>query len=94
MYLQHSSSPSPHQKEDPQTGAEKLETNLQFYYMSRQSMSDVVIFKNFDSDPDVAATFAPHASFRHPGLKGGDENVQPRESVEVRALVFNYARDE
>ena len=27
-----------------------------FYYMSKQSKNDVVIFKNFDSNPDVAAS--------------------------------------
>lgn len=66
----------------------------EFWYMSKQSMEDVVIFKNFDSEDDAGATFAPHASFRHPALREGDENVQRRESIEVRALVFTYSKED
>jgi hypothetical protein len=34
---------------------------------------------------------APHASFRHPDCP---EVFQPRESIEVRALVFTYPKTE
>jgi hypothetical protein len=30
--------------------------SLQFFYMSRQGMDDVLVFKNFDSDEEVGAT--------------------------------------
>jgi len=60
--------------------------------MSNQGVEDVVVFKNFDSafDGETGAGFAPHASFRHPDWKDGDD-VERRESIEVRALVFTYA---
>ncbi|KAL8834254.1 MAG: hypothetical protein Q9170_003841 [Blastenia crenularia] len=61
-----------------------------FYYMSRQSKNDVLIFKNFDSKRGVSATCAPHASFLHPNT---DADVIPRESIEVRAFVFTYPQD-
>ncbi|KAH8596649.1 methyltransferase CmcJ [Bisporella sp. PMI_857] len=59
-----------------------------FYYMSNQSKDDVLIFKNFDSSPEVAAAYAPHASFLHPNCP---KDATPRQSIEVRALVFTYS---
>ncbi|KAL9609701.1 MAG: hypothetical protein Q9167_005551 [Letrouitia subvulpina] len=72
----------------------------QFYYMSKQSKNDVLIFKNFDSKRDVDAPsnkhrllideiVAPHASFLHPDATA---DATPRESIEVRALVFTYLK--
>lgn len=59
-----------------------------FYYKSGMGKEDVLIFKNFDSE-QVNASFAPHASFNHPSCP---EIFVERESIEVRALVFTYAK--
>ncbi|KIW66777.1 hypothetical protein PV04_06072 [Phialophora macrospora] len=58
-----------------------------FYFMSRQTKDEVLIFKNFDSAETPAATYAPHASFLDPDIP---EAFTPRQSIEVRALVFTY----
>ncbi|MCJ1424315.1 hypothetical protein MMC29_002202 [Sticta canariensis] len=62
-----------------------------FYYMSKQSKNEVLIFKNFDSKSDVEAKYAPHASFLHPYAT---VNTPPRESIEVRAFVFTFPPQE
>ncbi|MCJ1467360.1 hypothetical protein MMC07_005984 [Pseudocyphellaria aurata] len=62
-----------------------------FYYMCKQSKSEVLIFKNFDSRFDVEAKYAPHASFHHPHAT---INTPPRESIEVRAFVFTFPSEE
>ncbi|KAH8173483.1 hypothetical protein LIA77_07738 [Sarocladium implicatum] len=56
-----------------------------WYYVSRQRPDEVLLFKNFDSAGDVAAKYAPHGSFKVPELR---EGWKPRESIEVRALIF------
>ncbi|KIY02876.1 uncharacterized protein Z520_01341 [Fonsecaea multimorphosa CBS 102226] len=58
-----------------------------FFYMSRQTRDEILIFKNFDSAEGVAATCAPHASFLDPAVPPA---FIPRQSIEVRALVFTY----
>lgn len=77
-----------------------------FYYKSGMGKEDVLIFKNFDSEQVNAScelrnctfcretcaddnTVAPHASFNHPSCP---EIFVERESIEVRALVFTYAK--
>jgi hypothetical protein len=62
-----------------------------FYYFHHQSKEDILIFKNFDSDPSAKARYAPHTSFRHPACP---INAIPRKSVEVRALVFTFPQIE
>ena len=85
-----------------------------WYYMSSQGKSDVLIFKNFDSDSHSGARGepqpprpltndsaiekgkrmliiefigTPHCSFQNPTRS---DKSEPRQSVEVRALVFTY----
>lgn len=78
-----------------------------YYYMDKQSKEDVLIFKNFDSKEGIKARCAykkimylrrpvlmiladaPHGSFLHPH---GGEAAVPRQSIEVRALVFTYPK--
>ncbi|RSM12642.1 hypothetical protein CEP52_002298 [Fusarium oligoseptatum] len=55
-----------------------------FYFYGGQGKEDVLIFKNFDS-LDGVCPYAPHAAFRDPVLRPRGE---PRESIEVRCLVF------
>ncbi|KAK7402579.1 hypothetical protein QQX98_011684 [Neonectria punicea] len=59
-----------------------------WYYMSQQSVEDVLLFKTYDSDPGTGAKHCPHAAFRHQAVP---EGTQPRESIEVRALIFSNA---
>ncbi|KAL4953498.1 hypothetical protein BDW69DRAFT_194817 [Aspergillus filifer] len=56
----------------------------QWYYMSRQDVGDVLLFKGFDTREDCVK-YTPHTSFT-PLI--GAERSRPRVSVEVRALVF------
>lgn len=56
-----------------------------WYYLSKQHPDEVTIFKNFDSSTKVKATRAAHGSFSYNSSKSG---ISPRESIEVRALVF------
>lgn len=58
-----------------------------WYYMSEQGCNDVLIFKTFDSDPNVQSRATPHGAFKLEDC--GD--VEPRSSIEARALVFTYA---
>ncbi|CCF32719.1 methyltransferase CmcJ [Colletotrichum higginsianum] len=61
-----------------------------WYYLGEQRPDEVLLIKMFDSDSSVSAQRCPHVSFRHP-LAPPD--AKPRRSIEVRALVFDDARD-
>jgi len=61
-----------------------------WYYMSKQTKEDVVMFKIFDSDPNVSAVSTPHSSFQLPDIQ---KDAEPRMSIEVRALVFTYPEE-
>jgi hypothetical protein len=54
-----------------------------WHYLSDMKPEEVFIFKNFDSNKDVPAWRCAHTSVEIPGT----ENLPPRESIEVRALV-------
>ncbi|KAJ5160565.1 uncharacterized protein N7482_007569 [Penicillium canariense] len=58
-----------------------------WYYLSQQQNNEVAMFKNFDSDDDVTK-YAPHCSFVP---LSQDPSNRPRQSIEVRALVFTYS---
>ncbi|KAK8008067.1 hypothetical protein PG991_010618 [Apiospora marii] len=58
-----------------------------WHYLSRQSPEEVTLIKISDSKGgDVQARHCPHASFEHKVQRQG---VLPRESIEVRVLVFS-----
>ncbi|KAF2105157.1 hypothetical protein BDV96DRAFT_509883 [Lophiotrema nucula] len=57
-----------------------------WYYLSDQRPDEVVLFKMFDSKPNIKARNCPHASFQHREIPA---QTLPRESIEVRALVFS-----
>jgi hypothetical protein len=44
--------------------------------------------KCYDSETDGRARFAPHSAFTDPNAPA---NAAPRESIELRALVFHHA---
>ena len=51
-----------------------------------RSLSDeALVFKGFDSDKTARTRFTPHTAFEDPAAPAGK---LPRESIEVRALVF------
>ncbi|KXJ88484.1 hypothetical protein Micbo1qcDRAFT_17472 [Microdochium bolleyi] len=56
-------------------------------YVGNHEPDEALLIKMFDSDSSVAARRLLHASFRHPSAAA---DCQPRKSIEVRALLFNY----
>jgi len=54
-----------------------------WWFLSDQCRDEVLLFKIFDTDETVAR-FCPHASFDWPA----DAHAKPRESIEIRAMVF------
>lgn len=57
----------------------------QWYYLYGQTPSEVTLIKCFDSKLDGRARRVPHTAFVNPDTVDED----PRESIEVRALVFH-----
>ncbi|KAI9021843.1 methyltransferase [Hyaloraphidium curvatum] len=57
-----------------------------WYYLPRQTPEEVLLFKQFDSEP-AQVRFAPHSAFKDPNAppEGG---FAPRESIELRLFVF------
>ncbi|RDW86107.1 uncharacterized protein DSM5745_02749 [Aspergillus mulundensis] len=63
--------------------------SCQWYYMSRQDVEDVLLFKGLDSE-EGSVKYTPHTSFTPLKNPGSDSPPsRPRVSVEVRALVFS-----
>ncbi|KAI1408034.1 putative 7 alpha-cephem-methoxylase [Hypoxylon sp. FL1857] len=59
-------------------------SGYKWYFMNRQTQDEVLFMKMNDSDDSVKAKCCPHASF----AQSTDLDAKPRESIEVRALVF------
>ncbi len=60
-----------------------------WFYLPRMQIDEVLLLKCFDSEEDGRARFTPHTAFIDPVKQ---ENARPRESMELRALVFHRAR--
>ena len=60
------------------------ETHAWFYF-PKMKRNEAIIFKVYDSETDGRARFTPHTSFEDPTTP---KSAMPRESIEVRALVF------
>jgi hypothetical protein len=56
-----------------------------WYYVPDMLPQEALLLKCYDSATDGRARFAPHSAFAHPDA--GDD-VLPRESIEIRALLF------
>ena len=56
-----------------------------WYYFPRLKRSEAILLKCYDSEDDGRARFTAHTSFDDPNSQ---PNAAPRESIEVRALVF------
>ena len=57
----------------------------EWYYFPKMTRNEAVVFKVFDSATDGRARFTAHAAFVDPMSPA---NAGPRESIEMRALVF------
>lgn len=57
-----------------------------WYYFPYMSNDELLVFKQWDSEPDLPARFCFHSAFKLPGQYHPD--VPPRQSCEVRALCF------
>jgi hypothetical protein len=56
-----------------------------WYYFPRMQRNEAILLKCYDSKDDGRARFTAHTSFEDPNSPA---NAAPRESIEVRALVF------
>jgi hypothetical protein len=56
-----------------------------WYYFPRMERNEVILLNCYDSKDDGRACFTAHTSFEDPT---SPHNAAPRESIEVRALVF------
>jgi hypothetical protein len=59
-----------------------------WYYVPEMETQEVLLLKCYDSNTDGRARFAPHTAFADPTTP---HNAPPRESIELRALVFHAA---
>ena len=57
-----------------------------WYYVPSMEADEVLLLKCYDSKTDGRARFAPHTAFADPTTPPG---APPRESIELRALVFH-----
>jgi hypothetical protein len=59
-----------------------------WYYVPRMEAEEVLLLRCYDSKTDGRARFAPHTAFADPTTS---PDAPPRESIELRALVFHAA---
>ena len=59
-----------------------------WYYFSQMRVDEVLLVKCYDSAMDGRARFAPHSAFTDPTTP---PDAPPRESIELRTLVFHPA---
>jgi hypothetical protein len=58
-----------------------------WFYVPGMRADEALLLKCFDSKTDGRARFAPHSAFTDPM---GPGDAPPRESIEVRALIFHH----
>ena len=56
-----------------------------WFYAPRMSRDEVLLFRSYDSTEHGQARFVPHAAFQDPDASA---SAAPRESIELRCLVF------
>jgi hypothetical protein len=59
-----------------------------WFYVPEMEADEALLLKCFDSEADGRARFAPHSAFTDPTAPA---DAPPRESIEVRTLVFHQA---
>jgi len=60
-----------------------------WYYFSKMNADEVLLLKCYDSATDGRARFTPHTAFTDPTTPA---DAPPRESIELRTLVFHPAQ--
>jgi hypothetical protein len=60
-----------------------------WFYVPDIETDEVLLLKCYDSETDGRARFAPHSAFSDPTTP---PDALPRESIELRALVFHTTR--
>lgn len=63
----------------------RFSPNHRWYYFPRMRRNEALLLKCYDSEVDGRARFTIHTAFDDPA---SPPNARPRESIEVRALVF------
>jgi hypothetical protein len=56
-----------------------------WYWFPRMERNEALVFKVFDTDPNVATRFTAHSAFDDPNTPAG---APPRESIETRTFTF------
>jgi hypothetical protein len=69
-----------------ETYSVKYDPDHQWFYVSRMTADEILLLKCFDSNADGRARFAPHTAFADPTTP---PDAPPRESIELRTLVFH-----
>jgi hypothetical protein len=62
--------------------------NHRWFYVPAMQREEALLIKCFDSADDGRARFVPHTAFDDPSASA---DVLPRESIEIRSLVFHHA---
>lgn len=69
-----------------ETYSVKFNPEHRWLYVPEMTDDEILLLKCFDSKTDGRARFAPHTAFVDPTTPA---NVPPRESIELRTLVFH-----
>jgi hypothetical protein len=69
-----------------ETYSVKYNPDHQWFYVPKMTADEVLLLKCFDSKTDGRARFAPHTAFADPTTP---PDAPPRESIELRTLVFH-----
>jgi hypothetical protein len=69
-----------------ETYSVKYNPDHQWFYVPRMTADEILLLKCFDSKADGRARFAPHTAFADPTTP---VDAAPRESIELRTLVFH-----
>jgi len=71
-----------------ETYAVKFNPSHRWFYVPQMQPDEALLLKCFDSATDGRARFAPHTAFEDPTAPA---DAPPRESIEIRTLVFHEA---
>jgi hypothetical protein len=71
-----------------ETYAVKFNPEHRWFYVPEMQRDEALLLKCFDSATDGRARFAPHTAFEDPTTP---PDAPPRESIEIRTLVFHEA---
>ena len=69
-----------------ETYSVKYNPEHRWFYVPEMTADEILLLKCFDSQTDGRARFAPHTAFVDPTMPA---NAAPRESIELRMLVFH-----